>query len=146
MKAIDIVNGPVWQSIRKLIPGATKVQIPGLDGVWFNTPGNLISAVVTEIVETGEWLVKSSISNVNVQNQVIVVSDPTDIPEAIAKVLSEYAGIEREGRTVGRAEELEQKLGTLTGVNLKELTVDDVPAANDFTDAISEIPREMSLI
>jgi hypothetical protein len=146
MKAIDLINGPVWQAVRKIIPGATKVQIPGLHGVWFNDAENLVSAVVTEIAETGEFLVKASISNVNVPNETHLVSDPMDIPDAIILVLDAYTGIEKEGRLVGRAEYLEQQLGTLTGVNLKELILDEDEENASFDDAVLETNREISLV
>lgn len=145
MKAYDIINGPVWQSIRKLLPGATKVNIPGIPGTWFNDADNLISAVVSMNESTGEFIVKGSISNVNVANHTVIVPDPTDIPEAVLEILKQFQGIGREGRTVGRAEEIEQKYGTLTGLNLKDLTIDESPETASFDDAVLELPREISL-
>lgn len=146
MNFYTLMKDVVLSSLKKVIPGITLIQIPGLAGTWFQLEGSPISFFVRESSE-GDFILKVSISNIYVPTETFVFSDPIDLVELINSKLSEWKEIPVEGRTWSKAEDYERNYGSLTGVDFeKEFGIEDEEKVS-FDDAITESPiKSLALI
>lgn len=137
-----LLESEIWPLIRKAVPGIVKTTVPGLPGVWFNVPDSSVCICVSETTE-GEFRVTGSMSNIYVENDSTIVSNPEDIVDVISEKYDEWLAIPRAGRTDTRAAELEAELGTLTGIDLQAALQDEDPETVVFDDAVDVIPARL---
>ena len=137
-----LIHGPIWNEIRKVVPGVRKITIPGLNGVWFDKEGDNATMVVSQ-QDNGMFSITVSIGNINIGNEQFLVEDPNDIVTIVSEKYAEWISHPVEGRTVSRGEYAEMLEGTLTGKDLSLLQDDFSEKGQILEDAVESIDEPM---